>query len=624
MCGILAEFNLNPDSGFNEFVNGLDVIEHRGPDGYGLYFANKEVCTTVFNFDKNELPHEDAFEVKLGHRRLAIQDLSECGAQPMQSACGRYLIVFNGEIYNKEELGEQLSNLNIGLRGDSDTEVLVNLYSVYKDKILDQLKGMFAFVIYDVKDKSFFVARDRFGIKPLYYMALDTRVVFASEIKQFTYFSGFKKKVNMDAVLDYLFLDGLTDNGRQTMFQGIQRVLPGEKICVNCDGEVLSLSGEQWYHLSEYKDNGFSFKRNRDTYLGLLRDSIDEHLLSDVPIGSSLSGGIDSSIVTALVKELEGKVKTVSAVSRYSTHSEDKFAAMMSEIVNSEHHECYVESSDLLDEVESFIYLMDEPTQSQSAFLGSKVYLRAREEGLKVMLNGQGADEYLGAYGGFEKLLAVKSPINFFKDIRLGIEGLYLTSCPVIRYLVKLFKKDTILFLQTLNWRMKFRFFCRIRVKGYKRFKSKWELSKFQLFEDALPRYLRWEDRNSMQVGVEARVPFLDHELVEYALTIPLHQHVYFGYKSILKDLSKEYLPDEIIRRPKKGYLTPEEIWLKEENTQAFIDLMEESFNYSSKIFSKKVLERFNRIAKNEEEYSRIYWRYISVGLWIKVFDLEI
>lgn len=624
MCGILAEFNLKADAGFTEFINGLDTIEHRGPDGYGLFFANKDLGKTLYNFNKNELPQEHAFEVKLGHRRLAIQDLSEFGAQPMQSVCGRYTIVFNGEIYNKEELALKLSSLSISLKGDSDTEVLVNLYAVYKEKTLHQLKGMFAFVIYDNQENSFFVARDRFGIKPLYYMALDTRIVFASEIKQFTQFSCFKKKVNMDSVLDYLFLDGLTDNGRETMFQGIQRVLPGERMRVYWDRDVISLTGEQWYYLSERDDNGFNFRTNRDTYLSLLRDSIGEHLLSDVPIGSSLSGGIDSSIVTALVNEIEGEVKTVSAVSRYSTHSEDKFARTMSRSVNSEHHECHVESSDLLNEVESFIYLMDEPTQSQSAFLGSKVYSRAREEGLKVMLNGQGADEYLGAYGGFEKLFAIKNPIKFLKNIRFIIEALYLTSSPIVRYLLKLLQKDTFLFLHTLNWNMKLKFFCRIRVKGSKRFKSKWDLSRFQLFEDALPRYLRWEDRNSMRVGVEARVPFLDHELVEYALTIPLYQHISYGYKSILKDLSKEYLPDEIINRPKKGYLTPEEIWLKEENTQAFINLMQESFDYSSKIFNKKALRRFNRIAKNEEKYSRIYWRYISVGLWMKVFDLEI
>jgi asparagine synthase (glutamine-hydrolysing) len=628
MCGILAEFNLSGGKSGESFSTAMSKMEHRGPDGNGVFIHDENMAKSSYHFDESSFDFSSSLgnSIRLGHRRLSIQDLSPLGNQPMSSDDGRFWIVYNGEIYNKSSIRKELEAAGLKFNSETDTEVLLKGYIHFGANILKRLKGMFAFVICDIEEKTLFIARDRFGIKPLYYLLSDQRIVFASELKQLTVYNEFSSKVNIQKALDYLYLDGLTDNGPETMFDGLYTIMPGEYAIVKESVDGIYFDKVQWYFLNRKSHgqlddfNSFEalFKRSLD-------NSVNEHLLSDVPIGVGLSGGIDSSLIAAFVKKnYADNPICVSSVSDDIKYSESIYSERVADHLGVERVTVKPSAEDFFGQAEDFIYTLDEPPQSMSAFLGHHVYKTAALNGLKVMLNGQGADEYLGSYRGVGYLLAKKNFLSGDYTISDKIKGFSLSLPVNLKFSMRFLTKNYWRFLFTLKPLYGFKFISKRRIKNTKRINNKFELTQYQLFTDALPRYLRWEDRNSMRNGIEARVPFLDHELVELGLSATdcvIHKEV---YKAVLRSIGKGILPDEITTRDKKGFLTPEERWLKLDNRDDFIAMMKESQFYSSGLFGKRALKRFERISEGREEYSTIYFRYLAFGLWMKVFKLKL
>ena len=628
MCGILAEFNISGGVSGESFGRSMSKMKHRGPDGNGVLIHDKNRSTCTYHFDEDSHDFSALSEkcIRLGHRRLSIQDLSALGNQPMVDDDSRFWIVYNGEIYNKPELKKELEEVGLKFHSDTDTEVLLKGYIHFGSSVLMRLKGMFAFVIYDSKEKTFFVARDRFGIKPLYYLAAKHRMVFASELKQLTVYSEFGFKVNINKALDYLYLDGLTDNGPETMFDGLYSLLPGEYAIVKESVDGIEFKKVQWYSLYRKSQEQIDdYTSLVELFSSSLNRSVEAHLLSDVPIGVGLSGGIDSSLIAAYVKKnYESNAVCISSVSDDITYSESIYSEQVANYLGMERVTVKPSSDDFLAEAEEFIYNLDEPPQSMSAFLGHYIYKTAAEQGLKVMLNGQGADEYLGSYRGVGYLLAKENLFSREYSVRDKIKGLSLTLPVELKIILRLFTKNYWLFMFSLRPIYRFQFLVNRRVKNTEKIKSKFDLTEYQLFTDALPRYLRWEDRNSMRNGIEARVPFLDHELVELGVSASKQVIHNKSYKAVLKTIGKEILPSEIVKRDKKGFITPEERWLKIDNPSEFTALMEESLKYSGGLLGKSALKRFVRIAEGREKFSRIYFRYMAFGLWMKVYNMKL
>lgn len=540
MCGIagILRFNSKPVEN-REIKRMTDVISYRGPDGEGQWI----------NAGKN---------MGFGHRRLSIIDLSENGKQPMHYAEGRYTITFNGEIYNYIELREMLSTKGYRFFSGSDTEVLMALYDLKKEKSLDDLDGMFSFAIWDEKEQTLFCARDRFGEKPFHYYSDGNEFIFGSEIKQFWSY-GIEKKVTDARMKDFL-LNGNADDdvdANATFYTGIKKLDAACYMIITGKGEQQI---KRYWKIDEQADvfKG-NMKEASSRFFDLLSESIRLRLRSDVPVGSSLSGGLDSSSIVMLIdrmKDSDQKQNTFSA--RFRDFSKDEGHHIEEVVKNCKHvevnytwpDEAYF--SDVFDRVN---YHQDEPYGSASIVAQYAVMQLAKEHGVTVLLDGQGADEYLAGYPPYYGIYLNQLFYNNRKRYISELES--YNSLHEHKY-PSLVEKET--------WRMK--------MGRYKRkaFQQKMPVNdqalKKQLAIDTtcsgLKSLLRYADRNSMAHSREVRLPFLSHKLVEFAFTLPDSYKLHEGWtKYVLRDAMNSVLPKSICWRSDKiGYEPPQDRWL--------------------------------------------------------------
>lgn len=646
-----------------------NIIHHRGPDdeGFVLFKRGNEIViaggdNTGVSVWTTQTTYSPMIHINnclngssilaLGHKRLSILDLSPAGHQPMTDCKKRFWIVYNGEIYNYLEIKAELEQIGFSFKTRTDTEVIIAAYAHWGKACLDRFVGMWAFAIYDQEKNEIFLARDRYGIKPLYYyFSSEGDFFFASEIKQFTTLSCWTAKLNPDRVYDQLIYS-FTDHTNETMFAGIFQ-LPGgafykselNKIIPNDKGQIRY---ERWYHQKRQPFKG-SFVDAALTFRELFERSVKEHLNADVPVGTALSGGLDSSSIVCEVNRLlktEGYSslqRTFSSCSTYEKYSERKWMDVVVNHTKIDAKFVYPELKEVFNLTNDVLWHQDEPYQSQSAFLAFRLFMLARSNGVKVLLNGQGADEYLGGYGQFTLARLAKMTtqfrflalINEMSEIRKNNETSYSTLIfGTVGHLLPYSVKNAITRFRSSSDHIK-------RIVNNKILKANAihpyelipiyyrtvpEISKHLTFFSTLPKYLHWEDRNSMANSVEARVPFLDHRLVEFAYNLPDDFLEKDGVrKKIMRQAMIDLLPEQIRnRRDKMGFTTPEENWVKKEDPKLFRSKISDAIEVTNGIIKPEALEYFDNVVSGKTAFDFTYWRIILFSEWIKRFNIEI
>lgn len=666
MCGISGIISVTTSFPVVEIKNMTDIISHRGPDDEGfLVLANLEsipVCfggkTTPDNVYSSELDYKPTIpiqrkelnkaQIAFGHRRLSIIDISPSGHQPMCYANSRFWIVLNGEIYNYLELKEELKYLGYQFSSNSDTEVVLAAFQQWGIECQNRFNGMWAFAIYDMLKKEIFISRDRYGIKPLYYwFDPDGRFCFASEIKQFTTLSGWKAILNNQRASDFLIY-AIQDHTDETLFKGVYQIKPGNYCHINirnikCDstGRINTLS----HNSLVYKGYSGTMSEASKHFNNLFRDSVKLHLRSDVPVGTSLSGGLDSSAIVCTVNDILSKENksanqnTFSSCSIDQKYSEKPWMDIVVDSTDALPNFIYPHGKDVFKLSDKILWHQDEPYPSQSIFLSYHIYKAAQEKNIPVLLSGQGADEYLSCPVKFKKLHI----LNLLKKLRF--KRIWTENEGTFQYKINLIFNSLLLIIpfntqRYLSWvRPNYNQVDKLinkkvlKTSGRHPFhlipfndRTVFEICLKQLLHSPLQKHLKWEDRNSMAHSIESRIPFLDYRLVEFALQLPL-EFIYSkdNPKNMIFRSFEDILPEKILnRKDKKGFISPEEKWVKVDFRNEFRNELLDSIKSSKGIISNEALEYFDKLINNTVPFDYTYWRLIQFGKWIKMYNVSI
>ena len=614
MCGIAGKFNFAEGTPVaRELIARMNVSQaHRGPDGSGEYF------------DRG---------VGLAHRRLSILDVAG-GHQPMTNENNTIWIVFNGEIYNFPELRDRLEAKGHRFRSHCDTEAIVHLYEDLGENCVGELRGMFAFAIWDSRTETIFIARDRLGIKPLHYTVLDGKsLVFGSEIKAILQDEAVPRRVNLDALSEYISLLYVPDPA--TMFAGVQKLPPAHTLTCDRNGVRLRRYWDVRYDVNE----SLTEEQAAEQLFDLLKGTVKDHLLSDVPLGAFLSGGVDSSMIVGLMRQvITGKLVTSSIGFEEESYNELPFARQMAQRFRSEHHE-HVVRPDIEHLFPLIVWSFDEPFADSSAIPTYYVSKTAREH-VTVALSGDGGDELFAGYQRhaleqFEhRLRRAMGPLRSvgatarvlpdtvtFKG-RNSLES--LTRSPDDAYARKhflyLFTEDAKRHLmaqpETHDYAEKFRSLYRDAPAANDDWLNRalYVDLKTYLVDDILTKV----DRMSMAVSLETRPPLLDHKVVEFVATLPSRFKLKGGQrKYILKKTASRFVPEEILSRKKQGFRLPIAEWLRKELRESTEDLLLGPTTTQRGYFQKPELEQLWRdhLTGNRDHAHQI-WSLILLELW--------
>jgi len=638
MCGIAGFISSRPVSG-SVLKPMMDIIHYRGPDdeGYALF--------SDFTSDPVLAPDNEQGIIGLAHRRLSIVDLSSLGHQPMPYQDGRYWMTYNGEIYNYLELRQELETLGHSFKSQSDSEVILAAYAQWGADCLHKFNGMWSFAIIDRQAQTVFLARDRFGVKPLYYWVSPEGVLyFGSEIKQFTVLPGWAARVNAQRAYDFL-LWGLCDHTQETMFQDVLQVRPGYYLLVKPQDIPASVNPVQWYVLKPRPFSG-SFDEASLQFRALLDDAVKLRLRADVPVGSCLSGGLDSSSIVCLMgRQLDGKghQKTFSAVSDVEQYNEKKWMDQVTSCTHVEDHYTHPSFDGLFDVSEKLTWHQDEPFGSTSIYAQWNVFELARKNNVIVMLDGQGADEQLAGYR------------NFFAPLLYGLfkSGRWITLSKEMKALKRVhgysFRRSFENILNSMLPEPLQNAAKRLAGRAHKN--PEWldrkrlgaasvdphrnlgwyadsvtKLCQSQLTSSNLQALLHWEDRDSMAHSLESRVPFLDYRLVEFSMGLPDDFKIKDGVtKRVLRHAMDGVLPNAIRdRMDKLGFATPEEIWVREKGTDLFRQKLREAVETSHGIIRPDILSYFEDILARRKIFDFTLWRVINFAQWVKIFNVQL
>jgi len=627
MCGICGVFHSDSNSRVERSaLAGMNMqIVHRGPDDEGVFI------------DGN---------LGLAMRRLSIIDLQD-GHQPMANEDQNLWIVYNGEIYNHWQLRSVLESRGHRYRSRSDTETILHLYEEYGAECVQHLRGMFAFAIWTKRDRRLFIARDRLGIKPLYYWYDGRTFLFASEIKAILAYPGVKAEFNQGVLAEYLAFGYIA--GPATLFAGIQKLLPGRTLEVS---ETSQVQIQQYWDLSfgqgaDELPRDYYVKRYRE----LLEESVASHLMSEVPLGVFLSGGLDSSVVAALATRARaGPLKTFSVGYAEDAFSELPYARQVAEHMGSEHHEVRMSRGEFFDALPELIWHEDEPIVWPSSVSLYFVARLAREH-VTVVLTGEGADETLGGYTRYAFTLKNSRADGFYRAltpaflrnlVRAGINDSHLPANLHRKlehtFLVRdggawsSFYFDNFYSAFTAGEQKKL---LNDRVIGsagdaYAGSLKYWNKSDGSplhrlLYADIktyLVELLMKQDQMSMAASIESRVPFLDHRLVEFAATIPARYSIRgLGGKAILKSAAEDLLPRSIIYRTKMGFPTPWAYWLKGEPLDDMERRLLDSRSLDRGLFNPEAIQHlFTEHRARRRDNSNRIWRLLNLEIWHRIF----
>ena len=612
MCGITGF----KSSKFNKenLIKMTDKLTHRGPDAYGFFF----------NRVKN---------IGLGHRRLSILDLSNNANQPMNSHCGRYVMVFNGEIYNYKEIRSLIKNKY--WKTNSDSEVILEAFVKWGLNFVEKLNGMFAIAIYDKIEDKLHLFRDRMGIKPLYYYHKEDQFIFASEIKSI-------KSLNIDLSIDQVSIVSYLHLGYipkpNSIYNEIKKIKSGTYLTFE---KGMVKEHNYWDSNRQLKEKTIiNFKEAKIKLTSLIHDSIEKRLISDVPLGTFLSGGTDSSLITALAQKINSKpINTFSIGFKELKYNESEEAKKISNYLNTNHHEFILSEKDALAEIEEIIDHMDEPF-ADSSILPTMLVSKMAKKYVSVCLTGDGGDELFMGYGSYTWANRINNP--FFKHIKKPISKILLKSksnrnkrggtlidTPNKNWKSHIFSQSQNLFTEKeIKNIFKFNISLKIidKVNSQEKYPRKLYSDEEQAFFD-LNNYLIDDllvkvDRASMYSSLEARVPLLDHRIVEYSLNLDKSlKNKGKTQKFLLKEVLYEFIPRKIMKRPKWGFSIPLEKWLQNE----LYYLIEKYLNKQSfdelKLFNYKEIDKLKYRFINGEFY--LYNRLWSLIILVKFLKNE-
>lgn len=635
MCGVIGIISSESRQEITDSADKmLRFIDHRGPDGRGL---------EVFNLPK-------AQHLALGHNRLAIIDTSDAGLMPMSNADDNLSIIFNGEIFNYIELKEELASLGYCFTTNTDTEVLLNAYAEWGSDCLNKLNGMFAFAIFNKVNSELFIARDRYGVKPLYYFFQDNLFIFASEIKSIL------THENVDVapeeeMLGKFLLTGAVNNTNLTCFSEIYSLSPGYSLKM----QQGKLTTDKWYSPTKNllsSDPNYNYQKSLSDFQDIFHDAVKLRLRSDVEVGACLSGGLDSSAIVGAVANISsnmsdpGSFKTFSSVYDDPKISEIEYVDEVTKFTNTTNFSFTPQLDAFWKNIPRIIWHNDEPIQTPTTFNQWSVMEAAKNQSIKVTLDGQGVDELAAGYPTYFSIhlaelarkLHVIEFITTFKDIvSTKGEGRNAASLlfRVIYLLIPRWAISTLSAIPFFRFVVKGESFQPILRKKYKKswrniakqqllLQRKHSISiakrlRFDFYNMSLPALLRYEDRSSMAFSIEARTPFLDYRLVEFIQSLPSEYFIKEGLtKAIVRDGVSSLIPQSVFNRTdKKGYPIPSSDWLNKSNKIIKNIFSGETFlsTYINIDEFQKMLSVGKLPIKDDE-----LWRLVFAELWFREF----
>ena len=614
----------------------LHSLAHRGPDDRGvLAFAGGEVRT-----GRDWPGGREGEGTVLIHRRLSILDLAETGWQPMGTPDGRYFIVFNGEIYNYVELRAELLELGHRFRSTSDTEVLLAAFAEWGAEMLPRLVGMFAFAILDTLEHTLFLARDFFGIKPLYCATTGHGFVFASEIKTLLELPGVPRQINPHRLYDYLRYS-ITDHGDETLLEGVSQLAAAHYVRVDLRTATAGTPVRYW-KVDLDRRAEMSFEQAAEEVRERFLQNVRLHLRSDVPVGAALSGGIDSSAIAMCMRHLEPglELHTFSYVADDPAVSEERWADIVVAASGAHAHKVGPTPEDLVAELDRLIWVQDEPFFSTSMYAQNRVFRAASEAGVKVMLDGQGADEILGGY----RMYTAARLVSLVRQRKLGgaLEllrnasrmpgrsgvwrqaGQFLIPPSVQGPFRRMVGESLVPDWMNGEW-FAARGVAGRALRSSRRKNALHEQLLHTVEESSLPALLRFEDRNSMAYSVESRVPFLTADFVQFILSLPEEYLISpeGTTKAVIRRAMRGIVPDAILdRRDKVGFATPEQRWLS--TLAPWVDrvLQSEAARAIPALNHAAVLSQWAEIREGRRPFDFRVWRWLNLVRWSERFEV--
>ncbi len=608
MCGISGITNKN----VNIVENMTDITCHRGPDDRGVYE------------DEN---------VTLGHSRLSIQDLSDAGHQPMTSSTGRYVIVFNGEIYNFKRLKNKIDR---NFKSISDTEVILELFETFGIEGVSKLSGIYAFAIWDKKEKKLILSRDKQGVKPLYYSIKNNNLIFCSELKSIFLHAGIKK-INPNALNSFFKFGYVT--GEQTIFEGIYKVMPGQTLTFQ-NNILEKFNFSKNIEIPEINNKNEAKKIIPEILTSVVKDQ----MISDVPVGLFLSGGIDSNLLLSLMTEVSNyKINTYSSFFRVNKNDDFKFnsdariAKKSAEYFKSNHNEIIIDEKSIIDNVENAIWHMDEPN-ANSSLVPNYLLAKNASKSNKVVLSGEGGDEVFGGYDRYKSIRIIDKFTHMPRKVRKTILNLIPNN--ILNEKNKFRLGDASAFEIYMSFAVNNEKYAQsihnlnIQDDYLESFLSKY-LNKQDLLASIinvemnswlLDDYLMRADKMCMAFGLENRVPFLDERLIELSNKLksswkyPISSRN-LGKKILIQSISNK-LPDFVLGRKKRGWVTPLSKWLREGLRDMSLDIIREDYVSGSEEYLnfEKVRLAINDHFNFTNYGVQTIWNVITFQIWYKKF----
>lgn len=630
MCGIAGFIDYTLISNEGILNRMRDSLQHRGPDS--------KASVLIAN---------DKFQIGLGHRRLSIIDLSECGRQPMQDESKNYTIIFNGEIYNFKEIRSELQSLGFHFNSISDTEVVLKSYIHWGMQAVDKFIGMFAFVIYDKQRERVFFCRDRAGVKPFYYSYTHNIILFGSELKALMAHPSFQKNIDFDSLGSFFRRGWIA--APHTIFEDTYKLKPGHYIEININSRQLVehcyWDVHDYYRMDELS---VSFNEAKEHVHQLLKSACEYRMVADTEVGIFLSGGFDSSLVTAILqKERTEKLNTFSIGFEEDQFNEAPFAKAVANHLGTNHHELICSAKDALELIPDLPYNYDEPFADSSA-IPTMLVSKLGSSRVKVCLSADGGDEVFGGYSryfvnlsDFEKIKYIPTLLRKPISVLLNGSTFYNSKNPLNQ--IRIEKLQSVLSEKEMSQKFRYRsepiHFSNHEIRNL--FNMEINSSIKSYYDGILVRrnidpamfmmaleykttmvddILVKVDRATMAYSLEGREPLLDHRLVEYCARLNQNFHYRNNKsKSLIREICYEYIPQNIMDRPKKGFAIPTDIWLKNELKELVMDHSEPEFLKAQNIFNIKSCRKFfkNYFEGYDKDAERI-WFFLMFQLWYR------
>jgi len=640
MCGIFGivqkefDFDLNPC-----LEKASQVLMHRGPDDYGFlsYASDRGV-----SIDRSL----DAFHsgtVGLLHRRLSIQDLSDHGWQPMTNHDRSLSLVFNGEIYNFHELRENLEAKGAEFQSHSDSEVLLKAYETWGAECVKRFVGMFAFAILDLRKQILFCARDCFGIKPFYYTVNSKRFAFASEPKALLEcVPDVTRKANIARVYEYL-KSGYHETIEQSFFEDVKVLPPAHFMSISLENP-FEIHIEKYWSLDLKKQSSLSFDQASQALHDTFEESVKIHMRSDVEVSATLSGGIDSSSIVMMAQRFhkhQKPFKTISFIAEDERISEEKWINQVNDALQADPHKFKPSSEELFSDIDDVIRMQDEPFGSTSIYAQYRVFKLIHSLGLKVVLDGQGADEMLAGYRQyiFARIESLVQEKKYLQALQLALSAMSLpnawqqlykiipTSLGIIKAKLGVHTKVN----QTASkpWLKEEWFQQHGAIKARPQYGEGYSL-KAKLLDtfqySNLPQLLRFADRNSMTFSVESRLPFLTPQMAELIFSLPesylIDQKA--TSKAVFRKAMRGVVPNSVLdRKDKIGFNSPEELWFK--NNPEWIEniLKSETAKKIPFLNQKEMIAEWQSCVQGDTRYDWRFWRWVNLIKWSEIYQIE-